>query len=38
MTVSSPADDLVPAEGAVHEAFDVEPPYVPDEEALEHLA
>ena len=38
MTVQSPADDLVPDDGALHETFDVEPPYVPDAEALEHLA
>ena len=38
MTVSSPADDLVPDDGAVHETFEVEPPYVPDAEALDHLA
>ena len=29
---------MVPDEGAVHETFDVEPPYVPDAEALAHLA
>jgi len=38
MTVSSPADDLVPDDGALHETFDVEPPYVPSADALEHLA
>jgi len=38
MTVQSPADDLVPADGALHETFEVEPPYVPDAQALEHLA
>jgi len=38
MTVQSPADDLVPEEGAVHDPFEVEPPYVPTPEALEHLA
>jgi polyphosphate kinase len=36
--VSSPADDPVPDLTAVHETFDVEPPYEPDAEALEHLA
>ncbi len=38
MTVSSPADDVVPEDGTVHETFDVEPPYVPSADALEHLA
>ena len=42
MTVSravpSPADDPVPDDSAVHETFDVAPPYVPDPEALAHLA
>jgi polyphosphate kinase len=36
--VTSPADDLVPEDGALHETFEVDPPYVPDAEALEHLA
>jgi polyphosphate kinase len=36
--VPSPADDPVPHDGAVHETFDVEPPYVPETEALAHLA
>jgi polyphosphate kinase len=36
--VPSPADDPVPDDGAVHETFEVEPPYVPDAEALAHLA
>ena len=38
MTLQSPADDVVPADGTVHETFDVEPPYVPDAEALASLA
>jgi len=38
MTVQSHADDLLPGEGALHETFDVDPPYVPAAEALEHLA
>src|SRR6478609_9465206 len=42
MTVSravpSPADDPVPDDSAVHETFEVAPPYVPDAEALAHLA
>src|SRR4051794_28410690 len=38
MTVQPPADDLVPEDGAVHEPFEVEPPYEPAPEALEHLA
>ena len=38
MTVSSPADDVVPVDGSLHETFDVEPPYEPAADALEHLA
>src|SRR5215216_2706540 len=39
MTVQSPADDeIVTPEGSMHEAFEVNPPYVPDAEALAHVA
>src|SRR5205085_10511975 len=31
-------DEPVPGDEATHEIFDVDPPYVPDAEALEHLA
>ena len=38
MTLQSPADDLLPDERGVLEAYDVEPPYAPDAEALASLA
>jgi polyphosphate kinase len=38
MTLPSPADDVLTPEGSMHEAFEVEPPYVPEPEALAHLS